>query len=113
VRGTQLYGFYVNRAKVLKACRKMRSRPVQAYFVNVNGRLFPPKQVIQAVLPKSRRRRVGSVSARRALGELGFKIGTTLYLQQPYKLKDNPWIKAAQHGWKTRRHLRVVRGGRR
>lgn len=54
--------------------RGVTAEPIQAHYVIVGGRRFPPKQVIGAVTGLDRSEFI-STQARRILERLGFKVG--------------------------------------
>ena len=66
--------FDLTRSAVEAAVRGITPDPIQAHYVIVSGRRFPPKQVIGAVTGLDRSEFI-STQARRILERLGFTVG--------------------------------------
>ncbi len=66
--------FELTRDRVEAAVRGSIPEPIQAHYVIVGGRRFPPKQVIGAVTGLDRSAFI-STQARRVLERLGFTVG--------------------------------------
>ena len=61
-------------AEVERAVRRLHPEPIQEHYVLIEGRRFPPKQVISAVTGLDRSAFI-STQARRILERLGFSVG--------------------------------------
>jgi hypothetical protein len=66
--------FDLARERVEATMRSVAPESIQAHYVIVNGRRFPPKQVIAAVTGLDRSEFI-STQARRILERLGFTVG--------------------------------------
>jgi hypothetical protein len=66
--------FDLSRERVERAMRDVRPEPIQAHYVIVGGRRFPPKQVIATVTGLDRSAFI-STQARRILEKLDFTVG--------------------------------------
>lgn len=64
----------LTRERVETAVRGVQPEPIQAHYVVVGGRRYPPKQVIGAVTGLDRSAFI-STQARRVLERLGFTVG--------------------------------------
>lgn len=66
--------FDLTAKQVELAMRPLTPEPIQAHYVLIDGRRFPPKQVISAVTGLDRSAFI-STQARRILEKLGFTVG--------------------------------------
>lgn len=76
--------YELTRSKVEEALRNIVPRPLDKYYVTVNGRNYPPKQVLSVVLEKPLVT-FTTMDAQRVLSSLGLDVG--LFGKEPTKSK--------------------------
>jgi hypothetical protein len=62
----------ISRDAILRVAEKEAPGKITTYFVDINGRRFPPKQLIRAAT--GTRKAFNSANARSVLTRLGFRI---------------------------------------
>lgn len=79
--------FHLDREQVIEAMSEHLPEPIQEHFVVIDGRRFPPKQVIGALTGLDRAD-FTTHQARRVLRRLGFTAARRI---QPTLGSDEPW----------------------
>jgi len=74
--------YELSRKRVEEALKDIVPRPLDKYYVNVNGRDYPPKQVLSVVLRKPLVT-FTTMDAQRVLHSLGFEVGLAAQERKP------------------------------